>query len=136
MTAAALALEFLNAASGPDLQLAEAVERGLPTASVAGLRELGLSFTEVAAIIPPRTLKHRKARGEALSEGETDRVLRVARILAMATRTFGDTAKGLLWLRDADDRLKGRTPLSMLQTEPGGRVVEAMLWQVDEGIYT
>ena len=52
-----------------------------------------------------------------------DRIVRVARIIALAEQVFGDRDKALAWLRSADDR----TPLRMLHTEPGGRLVESML---------
>ena len=129
---------YLGIDSESDFQLAEVIERGLPTASLALLRQKGLTFTEVAdLIVPPRTLQHRKARGnQLLTKDEADRVVRVARILAQASETFGDEAKALGWLRTPDDRLNQRTALSMLQTEPGGRVVEEMLWQVSEGMFS
>ena len=63
---------------------------------------------------------------------ETDRT---ARIIALAVQVFGDRRKALRWLRSKDNRIHGRTPMSMLHTESGGRVVENMLWQIDEGIY-
>jgi uncharacterized protein (DUF2384 family) len=40
------------------------------------------------------------------------------------------------WLRTDNSRLGDRTPLSLLQTESGGRLVESMLWGIDEGIYS
>jgi len=126
----------LGAAPATDLELALLVEGGLPTDSVSHLRDLGLNFTEVAEIISPRTLKHRKARGEDLSGAETDRIVRVARILALASRIFANREKALLWLRSTDEALQQRTPLSLLHTEFGGRLVESLLWQIDEGIYT
>ena len=125
----------LKAAS--DLDLALLPEKGLPLSAVESLKEQGLTFTEISEIvISPRTLKHRKARKEKLSSVETDRALRVARIVDLADRVFGSRTKALLWLRSADDRLEDRTPLQMLVNENGGRLVEAMLWQIDEGIYT
>lgn len=131
---------YFDLASGlptASLELAELVERGLPVEAVGQLRELGLTFSEVSEIvISPRTVKHRRARGEVLSAAETERVLRVSRAVVLAARIFADRAKALLWLRTPDDRLRERTPLSLLQTEAGGRVVESMLWQIDEGIYT
>lgn len=90
----------------------------------------------MANIISPRTLKHRKARGENLSIEETDRAVRVARVLAFAERVFGNRDKSLLWLRGKDDRLGNRTPLSLLKTETGGKLIETMLWQIDEGMFT
>ena len=63
-------------------------------------------------------------------------MVRMARIVALAEEVFGNHEKALLWLRTPDDRLAGRNPLSMLQTEAGGRVTESMLWQIDEGVYS
>jgi putative toxin-antitoxin system antitoxin component (TIGR02293 family) len=129
--------ELLGFTPASDFNLAEIVEGGLPLNSLALLRERGLSATELAEIvISPRTLKHRKARNEPLSQEETDRAVRVARIVAMAGEVFGSPDKALLWLRSPDDRLANRTPLNMLHTESGGRLVESMLWQLDEGIYS
>jgi putative toxin-antitoxin system antitoxin component (TIGR02293 family) len=120
-----------------DYDLLRMVENGLPTDSLQLLREAGLTFTEVSEIIiSPRTLKHRKSRGEALSHEEADRVVRMARVIGQAESIFGNREKALLWLRTPDDRLDHRTPLSMLLTESGGRLVEEMLWQIDEGVYS
>jgi len=130
-------LELLKAVSQSDAALIEIAEEGLPTEAVAQLRTYGLSFTEVAEIvIAPRTLKHRKARGERLSTEETERVLRVSRIVALADQVFGDHEKALGWLRIPHPRHQDRSPLSLLRTESGGKVVENMLWQIDDGIYS
>ena len=127
--------KYIRSKSGFDLALI--VENGLPTDSLSLLKEKGLTFSELSEIvISPRTLKHRKARGEHLSQEETDRVVRVDRIVALAENVFGSHEKALRWLRSPDDRIDGRSPLSMLHTESGGRLVESMLWQLDEGVYT
>jgi putative toxin-antitoxin system antitoxin component (TIGR02293 family) len=129
--------EFIGITPRSEFDLAEIVERGLPLSSIDSLKERGLTFSEVAElVISPRTLKHRKARSENLSHEETDRLVRVARVVALAENTFGNSQKALLWLRAPDDRIGDRSPLSMLLTESGGRLVENMLWQIDEGIYT
>ncbi len=129
--------EYIGVAPKSEFNLAEIVEDGLPTASLAFLRDKGLTFSEVSDIvIAPRTLKHRKARGERLSHGETDRLVRVARIVALAEDVFGNWEKAFLWLRTPDDRMNDRTPLSLLQTEAGGRYIESLLWQIDEGMYS
>ncbi|MGA3033118.1 MAG: antitoxin Xre-like helix-turn-helix domain-containing protein [Terracidiphilus sp.] len=130
-----LSLAGLKAAS--DLELALLPEKGLPLTAIQSLKDQGLTFTEISDIvISPRTLKHRKSRREKLSSAETDRVLRVARIIGLADKVFGSRLKALLWLRSVDDRLDHRTPMQMLANENGGRLVESMLWQIDEGIYT
>ena len=128
--------DFLGVAPESGLALAELVEHGLPLESLNLLKTKGLTFTEMGmAVISPRTLKHRRARGEHLSPEETDRAVRVALILALAESVFGAREKALLWLRSVDDRLGGRSPISLLHTESGGRLIESMLWQIDEGVY-
>jgi putative toxin-antitoxin system antitoxin component (TIGR02293 family) len=129
--------EYIGVAPESEFDLAAIVETGLPTSSLSFLREKGLSFSEISeTVISPRTLKHRKSRGENLSHEETDRMVRVALIVALAESVLGDHAKALIWLRAVDDRIGGRTPISMLRTEAGGRLIERMLWQIDEGIYS
>jgi putative toxin-antitoxin system antitoxin component (TIGR02293 family) len=130
-------VDFIGIAPTSEFNLAEIVEGGLPLATLVRLREQGLTATEVAGIvISPRTLKHRKARNQGLSQEEADRAVRVARVVSLAGEVFGNREKALLWLRSPHDRLADRAPLNMLQTESGGRLVESMLWQLDEGIYT
>jgi putative toxin-antitoxin system antitoxin component (TIGR02293 family) len=120
-----------------DFELARMTEEGLPLDSIVSLKDHGLTFTEISdIIISPRTLKHRKSRREPLSNEETDRVVRVARLLSMAEEIFGSRTKALAWLRAKDDRLDNRAPLQMLSTESGGRLIENMLWQIDEGAFS
>ena len=124
--------QYIGVSPNSALDLAEIAEKGLPTDSIAYLKERGLTFSEISEIIiSPRTLKHRKARGEQLSVEETGRMLRVARIIVLADQVFGSHEKALTWLRQVDERLNNRTPLSMLHTESGGRLVENLLWQID-----
>ena len=76
--------------------MAEIVEKGLSTASIARLKEEGLTFSEISEIvISPRTLKHRKARREPLSHEETDRAVRVARIVALAEQVLAIATRRL-----------------------------------------
>ena len=129
--------EMIGIAPRSDFDLARITEEGISTDSLLALKDRGLTFSEISEIIiSPRTLKHRKARREPLSHEETDRVVRVARILSLAEDVFASREKALMWLRMPDERLENRTPLKMLTTESGGRLVENLLWQIDEGIYT
>lgn len=129
--------EYIGVTPKSEFDLARIVEDGLPVDSLSLLKDKGLTFSEISEmVISPRTLKHRKARGEHLSHEETDRVVRVARIVALAENVFGNLDKALLWLRSPDDRLSDRSPLSLLHTESGGRLIENMLWRLDEGIYS
>jgi putative toxin-antitoxin system antitoxin component (TIGR02293 family) len=127
---------FIGVVPKSEFDLTRIVEEGISTESLQLLRDAGLTFTEVSEIIiSPRTLKHRRSRGERLSTEEADRAVRVARILSLAENVFANRSKAFEWLRTSDDRFENRTPLSMLRTESGGRFVEEMLGQIDEGIY-
>jgi len=129
--------EYIGIAPKSGLELAELVEKGLPTKNLDLLKAKGLTFTEMAnTVISPRTLKHRKARGENLTSVETERAVRVASVVRLAETVFGNPEKALRWLRHSSDRLNERTPLSMLQTEAGGREIESMLHGIAHGIFS
>jgi putative toxin-antitoxin system antitoxin component (TIGR02293 family) len=111
------------------------VEQRLPTTVIAALLNHGLTETEIhAVVIPKRTLSHRRARGEPLTQDESDRAVRLARILALAETVFGEHHKSLRWLRSPKRRFGDRAALEVVCTEAGARLVEEMLYQVDEGM--
>jgi putative toxin-antitoxin system antitoxin component (TIGR02293 family) len=119
-----------------DLQLTAMIECGFPVHSVDFLRGEGLTFSEVHDIVlPARTLKHRKDKKQALSAEESDRTLRLARIIALADQVFGNHEKALHRLRGENQRLDGRTPMKLLRSAAGGDLARQMLIQIDEGIY-
>src|SRR5208283_1931834 len=96
--------DYLGIAPANGLELAQLVEKGLPTKNLELLKAKGLTFTEMAnTVISPRTLKHRKARGENLTPEETERAVRVARTIALAEEVFGNRETALLWLRHHSD---------------------------------
>lgn len=91
---------------------------------------------EIASVVTPlRTLQRRIAKGEALTEEETDRAVRLARIADHAERVFGDHEKAGRWLRKANATLEGRKPIELLRTETGARKVEEALIRIDHGIF-
>ena len=117
-----------------DRDLARLVDDRLPLASVESLSHHGMSDEEIYSfIVPRRTLVHRKTRRESLTHDESDRAVRIARITSLAEEVFGDDAKAARWLRKAKSRFEGRSPLEMLRTEAGARLVEEMLLQLDYG---
>jgi putative toxin-antitoxin system antitoxin component (TIGR02293 family) len=117
-----------------DADVVRLVEEGLPTGVVKRLRELGLTDEDIyAGVIPRRTLTHRIARRERLSRDESDRVVRILRVVAFGERMFGDRERFWRWFRAPKRRFAGRSPLQMLQTDAGGRVVEELLIGLDEG---
>jgi putative toxin-antitoxin system antitoxin component (TIGR02293 family) len=112
------------------------VEERLAPSVIKRLAALGLDRGEIdAVVIPARTLQHRRSRREKLTVEESDRVLRVIRVLSLAESVYGSRERALAWLRRLHARLDGRTPLSLLKTDTGSRIVEELLIQIDEGMF-
>lgn len=128
--------DWLGTPAESEQKMVRLVETGLPTKVVARLIQRGLSKEEVfSIIINPRTLKHRKSKNQPLSQEESERAIRTVRIISRAQSVLGDQQRALEWLRAPKQRFEGRSPLAMLSTEPGGRMVEQMLIQIDEGMF-
>jgi len=118
-----------------DGDLAMLVERRLPVRSIVSLTKHGLGEGEVyALVLPRRTLIHRRAKHQLLTRDESDKAVRLARIAALAEEIFGDEEKAFRWLRKPKRRFDSRTPLEMLATEAGARLVEELLYQIDDGM--
>lgn len=118
-----------------DRDLAAVVEQRLPVAAVHSLVRGGLSDAEVyELIVPRRTLAHRVAKRQPLSREESDRAVRVARIVAMAEEIFADPDRAWRWLRKPKAQFESRSPVEMLSTEAGARLVEELLVRIDDGM--
>ena len=109
------------------LDLHEVILHGVPKAAVAFL---GKSYAEVmpvqdfaALFTSASTMK----RPGPLPVAAGERVQRVARLTALAERTFGDRDKGVAWLTTAHPMLGRTTPLELAKTEIGARQVERLL---------
>lgn len=128
--------EWLGARFGSELELVSLAERGLPLTTVNRMTRHGLTRDEVhSLVIHRRTFKHRKSNHQKLSKEESDRAIRAARILARAQATLGDSESALEWVRQPKIRFEGKTPIQMMSTEAGARLVEEMLVQTDEGMF-
>ncbi|MBV9033783.1 MAG: DUF2384 domain-containing protein [Acidobacteriaceae bacterium] len=128
--------DWLGQSVRTELELAQAVRRRLPTEVITAFLTHGLTKDEFHEIvIPLRTFKHRRTRVESLSIDESDKALRAARVLARAEGVFSNREKALSWMRKPKKRFGGETPMQMLQTEAGARLIEQMLIQIDEGMF-
>jgi putative toxin-antitoxin system antitoxin component (TIGR02293 family) len=119
-----------------DSDLLNVVENRLAPTVINRLVALGFERSEIDGIvIPARTLQHRRSRREKLTIDESDRVLRITRVLSAAEATYGSRERALAWLRRPIPRLGNRSPLSLLKTDTGTRIVEETLIQIDEGMF-
>lgn len=119
-----------------ETDLLSIVENRLAPGVINRLLALGFDRSEIdKVVIPSRTLQHRRSRREKLSIDESDRVLRITRALSSAEATYGSRERALAWLRRPIPRLGNRTPISLLTTDSGTRIVEEALIQIDEGMF-
>lgn len=118
--------------------LRERVRAGLPYASLAAVGEAyGIELRALSRIlaIPERTLARRK-RERRLKPDESDRVLRVARVAAMAEEALGGREQAVRWLHRPNRGLGNAVPLEQLDTEIGARQVEDLLGRIAHGIHS
>jgi putative toxin-antitoxin system antitoxin component (TIGR02293 family) len=116
-------------------ELRETVKAGLPYASLeALLGKFGLAREEAAAALhlPRRTIARRK-KERKLQADESDRLLRLARISALAASILGGEEKAAQWLRRANRALGNRTPLELMDSDIGTRQIEEVLGRIDHG---
>lgn len=123
------------ALDAPIPDLIAAVRAGLPVSAVdealASGRVTAAELDRLA--IPRKTLAHRRAKGR-LTPDQSDRLLRVLRVVEEAEATFVDRAKAGIWLRRPTTALGGEAPLDRLDTEIGARQVETLLGRIAHGI--
>ena len=73
-----------------ETEMLRIVKGKLAATVIKRLISLGLQRAEIdAAIIPLRTLQHRRSRREKLTVERSDRVLRVIRVISLAESVYG-----------------------------------------------
>lgn len=118
-----------------DMEMVNLIHNRLSLGVIDRLLAQGVTKQELNLVAPARTLAHRRANAEPLTIEESDRAVRLARVVAQADAVFGNQEKAMNWLRHSLKRFEGRTPLEMLATDVGSRLVEEALAQIDEGFY-
>ena len=118
--------------------LEDAVLHGLPAAAVRALAShtmSSLSLLQEITHLDKSTFRRRENAKARLRPDESDRLVRVARIAALATEAMG-AEDGVPWLHESNRALGGRVPLQMLETEVGARQVEDVLTRIQHGVYS
>ncbi|MDF7800846.1 DUF2384 domain-containing protein [Pontiellaceae bacterium B1224] len=118
-------------------QVAE-LKEGLPGGIVDALgRELEISRKELARVagVAERTLI-RKIQDGRLSADQSERMARVARLLAKAIEVLGTKERALRWLKSPRDYFAGKPPLDMADTELGCREVFNLLGRIEYGVFS
>ena len=117
--------------------LHEIVAGGLPKTSVRALfshlsERYDVEVQPLRDFVAPRaTLKRRRTR---LTPTESQRLERLARIVAMTEDVWQDRTAAAEFLRRPHRSLGGRTPLQMATTDLGARQVEELLASIEFGL--
>lgn len=101
-----------------------ATEAGIPVAELA--QALGMN---------ERTIQRKKKAGERLDADMSERAFRAMKAWTMAKDTLGSVEQAREWLTSSIRSLGGATPLSLLGTSAGERMVVNTLGAIEYGIY-
>ena len=115
--------------------LREAIREGFPPAVVEKVMEAsGLTLKEVAGALDlsPRSLQRRRRSGR-LARFESDRLYRLARVVALASEYLGDAERARQWLKRPNRALGSVAPIAAIDTELGARTVENILGRIAYG---
>ena len=128
--------EVIGSVRNP-IEMAQRVRRGLPWAAFEALvAALAVSQAELAATlhIRSRTLSRRKDAGR-LEAMESDRLFRLARVVAHAIEVLETDRRARDWLETENRALGGQRPLDLLDTDAGARAVDDVLGRIEHGIF-
>jgi putative toxin-antitoxin system antitoxin component (TIGR02293 family) len=120
-----------------NIDLIEEVERGLPIKAYRLLsKTLQLNAQEETKLL--RTSERTRARWKhraRLDPATSDRLVRVARVFALAIDVLESETHAAEWLREKNAALRGKTPLEAIATDPGAELVTNILYQMEYGVY-
>lgn len=118
--------------------MVDKVRGGMPFSEFQALREM-LELTEERMgelLGMSRATLHRRKKTGALDRGESDRLVRFARLTARAAEALGGMAPARSWLAAPAVAFQGECPLDFADTEVGAREVEALLGRLEHGVFS
>lgn len=128
--------DWLETPLATDLDAMKLARRGIPVKRFERVaKRFGLPKTLPASA---STIARRIDKREPLNRAESERVLRVLRVLATATGFFGDESKALAWMNRPADFVPGEaavSPLQLATSDLGARHVEDLLRSSAEGFF-
>ena len=119
-------------------KMIEQVQGGLRVQELDALRDsLEVPMEKLASRlgISKATLHRRKAQGR-LGPAESERVVRLARLMGKAAKVLGSIEAARQWLNSPQFGLGGAVPLDYAETEIGAREVDNLLGRIEYGVYS
>ena len=116
--------------------LAERVREGLPFAALAAVMEQYRISRDVLCDILQLSRRNflRRKEQKRLAPDESDRLYRLARVLAHANRVFEDPDESAEWIHTPNTALGKQQPLTLLDTDIGVQQVDQVLGRIEHGI--
>lgn len=74
-------------------------------------------------------------RTNGCGRDESLKVLRLAHVLTRAAEVFDDLGLALSWLQAPAAMLDGATPLSLIDTDDGEKIVMDTLGRIEHGVF-
>ena len=103
------------------------------------MRVWSIPVARFAAILGCSERKWSRARAGALdmrlSPTESDRLYRTRRLFEHARTVFDNEAAARTWLSTSNTALSDESPLSLLDTDAGVRLVDEVLTRLEFGVY-
>jgi putative toxin-antitoxin system antitoxin component (TIGR02293 family) len=122
-----------------DWQAVKRIRDGLSFSTLVRFQKFSqLPMESIAQVLrtPPRTLARRKVQGH-LTESESERLIRLARIYELALALFdGDRSHAVRWLCSPIRGLGSKIPVRCIETEPGARQVENLIGRLEHGVFS
>jgi putative toxin-antitoxin system antitoxin component (TIGR02293 family) len=132
-TAAMLGLKGIKT----QLDLLPLIRSGLPYAALERVSR----FLELTPLVmgselglAKRTVT-RRAQEKKLSSAESERLVRLTRVLAEAKRVLGSEEKARRWMLKPSRALAGAIPLGLLDTDIGANAVFDELGRIEHGVF-
>jgi putative toxin-antitoxin system antitoxin component (TIGR02293 family) len=125
-----------NLISNPQEEL-ELVRKGVKPAAIdAFMKEQEFSTNDVLERlkISRTTYFSRKKFKRNLDSAMTERLLRLVQVMKKAKKVLGHL-EARAWVYRAIPSLGNQRPMDLLDTEPGHRLVESALLQIEYGVY-
>jgi putative toxin-antitoxin system antitoxin component (TIGR02293 family) len=118
------------------LDLVKLSQRGVPKGTVNRLaKHLSIGLKGIAPLLSvnQRTIQ-RLSSGKVFSPAVSERILRIALVVARGEEVFGNLERFNLWLKESNKALADQTPLSLLASEFGIDMILDELGRIEYGI--
>lgn len=119
------------------MSLVELARKGISKKSLLKLAEIGnLSLNQFSELLPVSLRTLQRYNDDDLLPSETsEHVLVIAEVFARGTEVFNDRSQLRRWLHMPCISLANETPISLLDTSFGARMVTEELGRLEQGVY-